>query len=40
MIQARADSAKSQIEVIKARSTGAQAVVHEKTIPLQDWETI
>src|SRR5438552_13645574 len=36
MVQARADSAKSQIEVIQARSTGAQAAVHEKTIPLQD----
>src|SRR5438132_415546 len=36
MIQASADSAKSKIEVIKARSTGAEAVVHEKTIPLQD----
>jgi RND family efflux transporter MFP subunit len=36
MNQARADSAKSQIEVIKARSIGAQAVVHEKTVPLQD----
>src|SRR5258706_10289573 len=36
MVQARANSAKSQIEAIKARSIGAQAVVHEKTIPLQD----
>jgi RND family efflux transporter MFP subunit len=36
MVQARADSAKSQIKVIEARSLGAQAVVHEKLIPLQD----
>src|SRR5882762_1719845 len=36
MVQARADSAKSQIEVIEARSRGAQAVVHQKMIPLQD----
>src|SRR3984893_5318913 len=36
MVQARADSAKSQIEVIQARSRGAQAVVHQKMIPLQD----
>ena len=36
MVRARADSAKSQIEVIEARSRGAQAVVHQKMIPLQD----
>ena len=36
MVRARANSAKSQIEVIEARSRGAQAVVHQKLIPLQD----
>ena len=36
MLQARADAAKWQIGVVEARSRGAQAVVHEKMIPLQD----
>src|SRR4029434_11018192 len=35
-IEAKAESAKSQIEVIEARLGGAQAVVQETTIPLQD----
>ena len=36
MYQARADSAKSRIDVSEAKSRGAQAVVQETTIPLQD----
>jgi len=36
MLQARADAAKWQIGVVEARSRGAEAVVHETTIPLQD----
>ena len=36
MLQARADAARWQIGVGEARSRGAEAVVHETTIPLQD----
>jgi len=36
MYQAKADAAKSQIDVSQAKSRGAQAVVQETMIPLQD----
>ncbi|MBV8856488.1 MAG: efflux RND transporter periplasmic adaptor subunit [Acidobacteria bacterium] len=36
MLQAKADAAQSQIGVVEAQSRGAEAVVHERTIPLQD----
>ena len=38
MIQAKADSAKANIDVVQAKSQSAQAVVQETQIPLHDTE--
>jgi multidrug efflux pump subunit AcrA (membrane-fusion protein) len=38
VIQAQADSAKANIDVVQAKSQSAQAVVQETQIPLHDTE--